>query len=167
MSKMWERADFWPAERAGQPVADDFARGVAEGRRTVELELVGEREAILQLAGSLDALQSPSSGLIAALIVNAVERLVTNIVGNAPIDAALLRERAEALSVMLAGEAGVVLALHPEDAALLERVTPVVADALLARGTVQARAHGDTYEDGVMPALDRLRGEIARLGIVT
>jgi flagellar assembly protein FliH len=165
MSKMWERADFWPAERVGQPVADDFARGVAEGRRTVEAELAGEREALLQLVQTLEYLQPPSSGLIASLIVEAVERLVTDIAGNAPVDAALLRERANALSILFAGEAGFVLALHPEDAKVLEGAIPVVADPMLPRGTVQARTKSGTYEDGVIPALDRLRGEIARLGI--
>ncbi len=165
MSKMWERADFWPAERAGQPVADDFARGVAEGRRTVDAELAGEREALLQLVESLEVFQPPSPGLIAALIVEAVERLVADIAGNAPVDAALLRERADALSVLLAGEFGAVLALHPDDAVLLESAIAVVADPMLPRGTVQARTHSGTYEDGVVPALDRLRSEIARLGI--
>ncbi len=165
MSKMWERADFWPAERAGLSVDDEFARGVAEGRRTVEMELAGEREALLQLVGSLNTLQSPSSGLIASLIVEAVERLVADIAGNAPVDAALLRERADALSATLEGEAGVVLALHPKDAVLLESAMPVVADTTIARGTVQARTHCGAYEDGVMPALDRLRSEIVRLGI--
>ena len=144
MSKMWERADFWPAERAGQPVADDFALGIAEGRRTVELELAGEREAILQLAESLEALQPPSSGLIAALIVEAVERLVTDIAGNAPVDADLLRERADALSVLLAGETSLVLVLHPEDAALLERATPDEVLAVFHR----------IAADGVNPAPD-------------
>ena len=28
MSKMWERADFWPVERSPRADVDDFARGV-------------------------------------------------------------------------------------------------------------------------------------------
>ena len=165
MSKMWERADFWPAERVAMPPVDEFARGVAEGRRTAAAEVAGEREAILQLAASLEALQPPSSGLIASLIMTAVERLVSDIAGHAAIDADLLRERADALAATIAGEGETVLAVHPDDVAMLENGFSVVGDATLAPGTVQARTAGSTYEDGVMPALARLRGEIARLGM--
>ena len=165
MSKMWERTDFWPAERAVQRIADDFARGLAEGRRTVEAELAGEREALLQLAGSLETLAPPSSGLIAALIVEAVERLVRDVAGQVPIDGVLLRERADALSAMIAGEGEILLAVHPDDAVFFDGPLPVIGDPSLTRGTVQARIAGSIYEDGVMPALERLRAEIARLGI--
>ncbi len=167
MSKMWQRADFWPADRASAPVADDFARGVAEGRRTVEAELAGEREALLQLAGSLETLQPPSSGLIATLIIEAVERLVRDVAGQAPIDASLLCERADALAELIAGEGEAVLAVHPEDVSHFEGTASVVGDPSLDRGTVQARIAGSLYEDGVMPALERLRGEITRLGLAT
>ena len=167
MSKMWERADFWPAERVVQPIADDFARGLAEGRRTVEAELAGEREALLQLAGSLETLSPPSSGLIAALVVEAVERLVRDIAGQVPVDGVLLRERADALSAIIAGEGETLLAVHPEDVVLFEGAVPVIGDPSLDRGTVQARIAGTIYEDGVMSALERLRAEIARLGLAT
>ena len=167
MSKMWERADFWPAERVVQPIADDFARGLAEGRRTVEAELAGEREALLQLAGSLETLAPPSSGSIAALIVEAVERLVRDIAGQATVDGVLLRERADALSAMIAGESETLLAVHPDDVMFFDGEMPVLCDPALDRGTVQARFGGTVYEDGVMPALERLRSEIVRLGIVT
>ena len=97
MSKMWERTEFWPVERREcEPGETDFTRGAAEARRTVEAELAGEREALLQLASALEVLQSPSAALIASLIVAAVERLVVDIAGNAPIDRDLLRERADA-----------------------------------------------------------------------
>ncbi len=169
MSKMWERADFWPAERVGLPVDDDFARGVAEGRRTVEAELAGEREAMLQLAGSLESLQAPSPSVLTELIVSAVERLVTDIVGNAPIDAALLNERAAALAATIATEAEAILAVNPDDLPLLddERLPfQLVGDHALARGMVEARLGNGTIEDGVRTALGRLRAEIAALGII-
>ena len=167
MSKMWERADFWPAESAVQPIADDFARGLAEGRRTVEAELAGEREALLQLASSLETLAPPSSGLIAALVVEAVERLVRDIAGQVPVDGALLRERADALSAMITTEGETLLAVHPDHVVLFDGPVPVVGDPSLDRGTVQVQIAGTIYEDGVMPALERLRAEIVRLGIVT
>ena len=168
MSKMWERADFWPAERREEAsVADDFARGVAEARRTVEAEIASEREALLQLAGSLEALQSPSSALIANLIVAAVERLVVDIAGSAPIDGALLRQRADALAAIVAEQGDVVLAAHPDDAHLLNPLMPTIDDPTLPRGTVEARTATSVHEDGVVPALQRMLAEISRLGLAT
>jgi flagellar assembly protein FliH len=165
MSKMWERADFWPTERIVRGEQDDFAQGLAEGRRTVEAELAGEREALFQLAGSLETLQPPSSALIASLIVMTVERLVIDIAGNVPIDGALLRERADSLAALIREEGNFVVAVHPDDMPILDSALPVVSDPALDRGTVQARTASEMREDGVMPALSRLRAEIARLGL--
>lgn len=165
MSKMWERADFWPAARIAAPGDDEFARGLAEGRRTAEAELVGEREALLQLATSLENLEPPSGAVLASLIVASVERLVTDIAGNAQVDAALLQERADALAVIIAGETEIVFAVHPDDLSLLDRAVPVVADSALDRGTVQARTAMSVHEDGALPALHRLRAEMGRLGL--
>lgn len=166
MSKLWERAEFWPTERLpGASVEDDYARGVAESRRTIEAELASEREALLQLAGSLEALQPPSVALIASLIVTSVERLVLEIAGKAPIDGGLLRERAEALAAIVADQGDVVLALHPDDAPLLDPIMPTIGDPALPRGTVEARTRTMVYEDGVRPALERMHVEMARLGL--
>jgi flagellar assembly protein FliH len=156
MSKMWERADFWPADRVASPVADEFTRGVAEGRRTVEAELAAEREALLQLIAGLEALEAP--------MMAAVERLVTDIAGNAPVDRALLEERAAALSALIVGESELVLAVSPDDVALFgDRA--VIGDPALPRGTVQVRVGEAVIEDGVTSALARLRAEIAAMGI--
>ncbi len=164
MSKMWERADFWSTERLALPEADDFARGVAEGRRTVEAELAAEREALLQLVRGLETLEAPSAGLLASLMMVAVERLVIDIVGNMPVDGALLAERAAALSAFLATEAEAVLVVNPHDAELLGDIA-VIGDPALPRGTVQARAGATMIEDGVASALARLRAEIDAMGI--
>ena len=164
MSKMWERADFWPAERLSLPEADDFSRGVAEGRRTVEAELAAEREALLQLARGLETLEAPSAGQLASLMMVAVERLVIDIVGNMPVDGDLLAERAAALSAFLATEAEAVLVVNPHDVEFLGDIA-VFGDPALPRGTVQARAGATMIEDGVASALARLRAEIDAMGI--
>jgi flagellar assembly protein FliH len=162
MSKMWERADFWPVE-PGLPVeTGDYARGLAEGRRTVEAELASERQALLQLVDGLEALEPMPAGVTASLIVAAVERLVSDIVGNAPIDAVLLNERAEALAGLMSAEA--VLVVHPDDAPLLDG-RPVAGDPALARGTVQLRSGDVLIEDGVASALERLRAELDSMGL--
>lgn len=164
MSKMWQRADFWPAERLSLPDANEFARGLSEGRRTVEAELASEREALLQLVAGLEALAAPCSGPLAALMITAVERLVSDIAGSAPIDRALLEERAAALSAFIASESESVLAVNPDDAAHFgERA--VIGDPALPRGTVQLRLSAAIVEDGVESALARLRAEIEAMGI--
>ncbi len=164
MSKMWERADFWPAERLALPEADDFARGIAEGRRTVEAELAAEREALLQLVAGLEVLEAPSAGLLASLMMVAVERLVIDIVGRAPVDGVLLAQRAAALSAFLTTETEAVLVVNPDDARLLGDIE-VICDPAVPSGTVQARAGAAMIEDGVASALARLRAEIDAMGI--
>lgn len=164
MSKMWERADFWPAERVALPEADDFGRGLAEGRRTVEAELAGEREALHQMARGLATLETPSTGLLASLMMAAVERLVIDIAGKAPVDRDLLAERAATLAAFIAGEAEPILVANPDDIALLGDM-PVIADPALPHGTVQARVGDRVVEDGVTSALARLRVEIEAMGI--
>lgn len=168
MSKIWERAEFWPAECVSDALVDnEYARGLAEARRTVEAELESERNALLELASSLEALQSPSTTLIASMIVASVERLVLEIAGAAPIDGALLRERADALAAIVADQGEVVLAVHPDDAHLLDPVIQTIGDPALSRGTVEARTRTMIYEDGLQPALERMHAEIARLGLTT
>jgi hypothetical protein len=64
MSKNWARADFWPTDRAVPAVADDYARGLADGRATVEAEFASDREALAQLVAGLDVLTPLSPGAI-------------------------------------------------------------------------------------------------------
>jgi len=172
MSREWQRAHFWDADplAAVPPELDAFGRGFEEGRRTVEAELAAEREALLQLAGAIEAIEPLPAGPLATLMIAAVERLVGDIAGNAPVDAALLSERAQTLARAIAAEADATLALHPDDAALLDSdqfAIPIVPDPSLSRGTVQARARNTVLEDGVKTALDRLRFQIEALGLAT
>ena len=168
MSKQWQRADFWPTvEAASSPRRDDFARGVEEGRLAAEAEFADDRDVLLQMIGALPALEAPSVGLLASMMMTAVERLVTDIAGNAPIDALLLEERAVALAALIATESAAVLVTNPEDVALFggKHVVGVVGDATLQRGTVQVRLGEALHEDGVKSALARLRDAIEQMGI--
>jgi flagellar assembly protein FliH len=182
MSDMWprrlrdeaRRADFWPPNGSA-PVApaasceaEAFARGLEEGRRTVEAEFAGEREALLQMVQAAEALEFPTSGMLASMMVAAVERLVTDIAGKAPIDSALLHDRAEALAGVIAVNMAPVLFVHPDDVVLLDvdRLDlAITTDAELSRGSLQIRAGDERAEDGVQAALSRLRAQIADMGI--
>lgn len=184
MSNLWSprlrdearRADFWPTNRATPaPDAipndgDAFACGLEEGRRTVEVELAGEREALLQMVESCAALAMPDSGRLAHLMIATVERLVHDIAGATPIDAELLRERAEALALHVASDAAPVMLVHPDDAALIDTdrvAVPVEADVSLARGTLRVRAGDVQFEDGVDAALARLRAQMNAMGVAS
>jgi flagellar assembly protein FliH len=184
MSNLWsprlrdaaQRADFWPADAAtptAAPVsveADAFTSGLEQGRRTVEMELAGEREALLQMVQSCAALEPPAAGAMASLMLATVERLVRDIAGNAAVDADLLRERVDALAAHVAGETAPVLVLHPDDLPLIDtqRLDVLVeTDGTLTRGTVQARAGDAQFEDGVRPALARLRAQMDAMGIAS
>jgi flagellar assembly protein FliH len=182
MSNLWSprlrdearRADFWssdhvaPIAPAASAEANAFARGLEEGRRTVEAEVAGEREALLQMVQAADALEFPTPGMLASMMVCAVERLVSDIAGDAPIDATLLNERAEALASLIAASMAPVLFVHPDDAVLFDadRLDVAIAtDAELSRGALQIRAGDERAEDGVQAALGRFRGQIADMGI--
>lgn len=171
----FERMDLWAqacavgtAALAVTPDADVFAQGFENGRRTVEAELAAEREALLQLVLAAEALDSPAAGLLAEMMIVAVERLVSDIAGTAPVDAVLLQERAEALASEIAGHVMPTLLVHPDDAALIDADrldVALAADANLPRGSLQVRAGAAVVEDGVQAALGRLRAQIAAMGI--
>jgi flagellar assembly protein FliH len=182
MSNLWSprlrdearRADFWPSDDAvpvapvASAEAEAFARGLEEGRRTVEAEFAGEREALLQMVQATDALEFPTPGMLASMMVTAVERLVSDISGNAPIDTVLLHDRADALASLIAVNMAPVLFVHPHDAVLfdVDRLDIAIAtDAELSRGSLQIRAGDERAEDGVQAALGRFRAQIANMGI--
>jgi len=179
MSSLWpnrlsgaaQRAEIWaPRADAAALEAEAFARGFEEGRSTIEAEVAGERAALVMLFNGLEALEAPSSTLIATMIVTAVERLVTDICGSAAVDHDLLVERAHALARFIGDHGEVTIALHPDDMALVaaDRIAiTCVADPSLARGTVQARCDAGAAEDGVPQALGRLHAAIAELGLAS
>ena len=148
---------------------DGFARGFGEGRRTVELELVQERAAFQRLAAALQAARPEPPAALAILIGETVDRLVRQIVGEAGVDADLLRARAEGAAALISDEARPArMRLHPDDALRLadaELPLPVVADAALPPGSVVVECRDGWIEDGPQVALDRLRAELDRLAV--
>lgn len=147
---------------------DAFTQGFEEGRRTVELELADEREALARLAESLDCLRPEPTGALAALLAETVERLVRQIVGEVEIDAALLVRRTEAAAQLIGEEvAPAKLRVHPDDVETLSAArlaVAVSADETLTRGTIRLETAEGWLEDGPEVRLDRLRGELDRIG---
>ena len=148
--------------------ADAFAQGFDEGRRTVELELAADREALARLTESLEALRPEPTGALAAMLAETVERLVRQIVGSVEIDGKLLRERAETVAAMIGEDTDPArLLVHPEDAPLLgdARVPVEIAtDPALPRGTVRLESGAGWIEDGPVVRLERLRRALDQMG---
>lgn len=148
--------------------AEGFAQGFEQGRRTVELEMAAEREAVARLAESLEMLRPQPSGALAALLAETVERLVRQIVGEVEIDPALLINRAENAAALVGEELEPSkLLVHPDDVAILAAARiplHVVGDASLERGAVVLECGGGWIEDGPQVRLERLRAALSRIG---
>lgn len=147
---------------------DVFTQGFEEGRRTVELEVAAEREALTRLAESLETLRPEPTQALAALLAETVERLVRQIVGEVELDPALLIQRAERAAQLIGDEtAPAKLRVHPEDVAVLAPARiglPVVGDPSLPRGTIMLESGEGWIEDGAEMRLERLRAELDRMG---
>lgn len=148
--------------------AEGFAEGLEHGTRTAMLELSAEREAIKQLARSLEALRPEPTTALAALLAETVERLVREIAGNVEIDPVLLVKRAAAAASLIGDEFEPSrLLVNADDLPLLADANlPVllVADPSLPRGSIRLESATGWVEDGTAVRLDRLRAALDRLG---
>jgi flagellar assembly protein FliH len=165
--------DERPAENDGGFDSEDaagarenlaYARGLAEGRRTVEAELAAERDAVVRLAETLPGLKPEPTLPLALLLAETVDRLVREIVGEVDIDGLKLLSRAKAAAALIGeGTQPARLRVHPEDAVLLGEAHLDVAvepDATLARGAVLVETVEGWIEDGPAVRLERLRTEL-------
>ena len=144
-----------------EPDLDDpFARGLAEGQRVAEAAFVAERHQLLALLANAEALQDEPSEELAQLIARTVERLVHQIVADAPIDAAWLQMQAETAAALVAdADKARTLCVHPDDAALLTDCPLPLAlesDPAMMRGTVRIETSTGWIEHGRAVYLDEL-----------
>lgn len=157
---------FGPDE--GQLRADEaYARGLADGRRTVEAEIAAERDAIAQLAEALQQLRPEPTLPLAVLLAETVDRLVKEVVGEVEIDGLKLLARAKAAAALI-GEATqpARLRVNPDDMALLTDAHLAIelqGDASLPRGAVLLETAEGWVEDGPAVRLDRLRAQLDKM----
>jgi flagellar assembly protein FliH len=146
-----------------------FARGYEEGCRAMEAEFAVERAAMQQLIAAAEALQPEPPAALAGLIAKTVGRLVRQIVGEAPVDAGLLLARAEAAAALVIDETRPVrMRLCAADCLLLADAgldLELVADPVLAPGTILIETKDGWIEDGPAAALARLSNQLDRMGI--
>ena len=149
--------------------ADAFAQGFEAGRRTVEMEVAAERDAIARLAEALEVLEPQPTNALAVLMAEAVERLVRQIVGQVEIDKNVLMERAERVAAMIGEDVEPGrLRVHPDDAALLDAArlpVAILGDPSLERGTLLLETGEGWIEDGPAVRLERLRAALDKMGM--
>lgn len=147
--------------------AQAFSDGFEEGRRTVELEVAGEREAIARLAESLEALRAEPTNALALLLAETVDRLVREIAGNVEVDATLLLARAKKAAELIGENVEPSkLRVHPDDAPLLAEArlpVEIVADPEIPRGNLRLETGHGWIEDGPQVRIERLRAELDRM----
>lgn len=151
------------------PAEDDpYARGLADGQQFVAAAFDLERLKLQDLIASSQALQPEPSDELAALIGEAVEALVIQIVGSAVIDRDLLTARAkQAAGIVAECDAARTMWVHPDDVALLDEsafAIPLMADPEAERGSIRIDCSAGWIEHGTALYLDQLRIELGLCG---
>lgn len=159
--------DSVPVDMAARVEEIAYARGLADGRSTVEAEYAAERDAIGRLAETLQSLRPEPTLPLAMLLAETVDRLVKQIAGEVEIDGLTLLARAKAAAALI-GEATqpARLKVHPEDLALFQDCDldiPVEADLALERGAIMVETADGWIEDGPAIRLERLRAELDKV----
>ena len=148
--------------------AEAFAQGFEQGRRSVELEVEGEREVLARLAEGLEVLRPQETNALALLLAETVDRLVRQVVGEVDVDGALLTKRAQAAAALIGQETDAArLRLNPADLPLIETArlpVEIVGDEAIERGGLLLETGQGWIEDGPAVRLDRLRAELDRMG---
>lgn len=144
-----------------------YARGLEDGRRTVEMEVAAERDALARLAESLEVLQPQPANALALLLAETVDRLVRDVVGSVEIDPITLLARAKAAAELVAADsAPSKLRANPEDLPLLAEADldlALEADRTLPRGAIVLETGDGWIEDGPAVRLERLRAELDKM----
>lgn len=157
-SSLEEEAPLDPIEQAR---ADAFAQGFDAGARVTAESLGTQNEVRDRLAHAIEQLAPAHNGALSSMLSAAVMRLVTQIVGEAPVDADLLRKRAEVVAGFIEVEQGRnSLRVHPEDVVLLQECelgVAIVPDETLGRGSIRLDTSDGWIEDGPDVQLSRLK----------
>lgn len=159
--RMAARSDSAAVDPLEQARADAFAEGFDAGMRIAGENQATDDDARMRLALALEQMAPANNGALSALLSSAVLRLVTQIVGEAEIDAALLAQRVEAVAAFVEEEQGRNgLRINPDDLPLLEGQAfglPLIPDASVTRGGVRLDTADGWIEDGLDVQLSRLK----------
>jgi flagellar assembly protein FliH len=131
------------------------------GLRAAEARFSAEREQLLHLIASAEALQAEPSEELAALISTTVMTLVGQIVSEAPVNQMWLTDRAKSAAALVSEcDNARTMHVHPNDLELLNGVAlplALVADADAARGSIRIDCSAGWIESGTALYLEALR----------
>lgn len=146
-----------PIEQASQ---EGFVAGFQEGERMAREAAEADDATRRDLIGAIGQLGGIGEGALAALLSQAVLRLVTQIVGEVPVDEARLTERCIAVAAHIDPDDGkAVLEVNPLDLPLIPTDglgVGLVANPQLSRGSVRLATSEGWIEDGPDVRLSRL-----------
>ena len=166
---MFAGGDLSPATAQTEvPEADPYMRGFEEGQQVAATAFAIERAAMMKLIASSDALAPEASEELAVLIGEAVERLVSEIVGKAAVDRDWLTLQAKrAASLIAECDAARTMWLHPDDVALIDSAAidlTIMADPAAQRGSIRIDCSAGWIEHGTALYLEDLRTELGLKG---
>lgn len=146
-----------PIEEASR---EAFLQGFQEGERLTREAMEQDNILRAELASAIALLAQSGEGSLATMLSQTVIRLVTQIMGDVPIDQDVLKARCEAVAACIdSDDARAVLEVNPEDLPLLEMEQIGVALAAnpdLPRGSVRLATAEGWVEDGPDVRLARL-----------
>ncbi len=153
---------------AGESVETAYERGLAEGERLARISFDTERQALLQLVASAEALQAEPCPQLGQLISTTVENLVHQIVGDVPVDPAWLQLRVSEASAILAdADRDRILYLNPADIASIADVDLGIklrSDLQIPRGGLRIATGEGWVEHGRPVYLDALHQALNPVG---
>ncbi|HEX7819239.1 MAG TPA: flagellar biosynthesis protein [Sphingobium sp.] len=147
-----------PVEQASQ---QGFVAGFQEGERMAREAAEADDSIRRELIAAIGQLGGVGEGTLASLLSHSVLRLVTQIVGEVPVDEARLTERCAAVAAHIDPDDGkAVLEVSPLDLPLIPAEglgVALVPNPQLARGSVRLATSDGWIEDGPDVRLDRLK----------
>jgi flagellar assembly protein FliH len=158
-------ADHMAAEPEVDPIEEasqqGFLIGFQEGERVTREAFEADDSLRREIAAAIGQLGGVEEGTLASLLSTAVLRLVTQIMGEVPVDEARLAERCAAVAAHIDPDDGkAVLEVSPLDLPLIPTdgigVT-LVPNAQLSRGSVRLATSDGWIEDGPDIRLSRLK----------
>lgn len=167
-------ASVEPAPTGPDPIeqarADGFAAGMAAAERMAAERGEADAQALARIAAGLEAMSGLAREALAERLRQTVLSLVTRLVGESAIDAALLQQRVDAAAALLADTSeAAVLRLHPDDMAMIGGHVPagvtLSTDPAIERGGFRIENRTTAIEDGPSAWLAQLAAALDRTAV--
>ena len=149
-----------PIDPIEEAAREAFLQGFQEGERLTREAMDQDNVLGAELASAIALVSQSGEGALASMLSQTVIRLVTQIMGDVPVDQDVLKARCEAVAACIdSDDARAVLEVNPEDLPLLQMEQMGVALAAnpdLPRGSVRLATAEGWVEDGPDVRLARL-----------